>query len=91
MEAIRAELGKQSIKDWIGPNVIVNVKQLDATRAWRDHIAELKVKLEGGLLKDDSGNHVFMSFLRRGRGLKKPEVVIFPPNLVILIHPECLQ
>ena len=66
MEAIRVELAKQSIKDWIGANVVVNVKQLDATRAWRDHIPNLKVKLEGGLLKDDSGNHVFLSLLRRG-------------------------
>lgn len=66
MEAIRDELNKPSIKDWIGVNTQVHVCKLDSTRAWRDHIPGLGVKLEGGLLRDDSGNHLFMAMLRRG-------------------------
>lgn len=67
MAAIRQELGKTTIRDWIGTNVKVNVEKLDSTREWRQHIPKLGVKLEGGLLKDDTGNHLFLSMLRRGR------------------------
>lgn len=66
MAAIRDELAKTSIRDWLGSNVKVNIQKLDSTRAWRDHIPQLGVKLEGGLLRDDTGNHLFLSMLRRG-------------------------
>lgn len=66
MEAIRTELAKPTVKDWLGANVKVNVTELSATRDWRQHIPSLGVKFEGGLLKDDTGNHLFLNMLRRG-------------------------
>lgn len=67
MEAIRTELRKPSIQDWLGgSNVTVNVQKLSATRDWRSQIPSVGVKLEGGLLRDDTGNHLFLSMLRRG-------------------------
>lgn len=67
VEAIRTELRKPSIQDWLGgSNVTVNVQKLSATRNWRDRIPNVGVKLEGGLLRDDTGNHLFLSMLRRG-------------------------
>ena len=66
MDAIRDELTKPTMRDWVGPNTVINVCKLDATRGWRDHIPSLGVKLEGGLLRDDEGNHMFLSMLRRG-------------------------
>ena len=76
MAAIRTELAKPSVRDWIGTGVAVNVMKLNATRAWRDHLPSVGVKLEGGLLRDDTGNHLFLSMLRRGLGwvfkLKQP-------------------
>ena len=66
MGAIRSELAKPTVRSWIGTGVAVNVLKLDATRAWRDHIPGLGVKLEGGLLRDDTGNHLFLAMLRRG-------------------------
>ena len=65
-EAIAQELSKPSIKDWIGPNTRVCVRKLDCTRDWRNHLPSLGIKLEGGLLKDDEGNHLFLSMRRRG-------------------------
>ena len=41
---------------------------MNCTRDWRNHIPALGVKLEGGLLKDDTGNHFFMTIQRRGTG-----------------------
>ena len=67
-EAIRDELLKPTIKDWVGPSTRVVVSQLDNTRAWKDHVSGLGVKLEGGLLKDEEGNHFFLSLQRRGLG-----------------------
>lgn len=81
MEAIREELGKPSIKDWLGTNVRVNVQPLPATRNWRDHIPALGVKLEGGLLRDDSGNHMFLSMLRRGWGCDQTIAVYVGNNM----------
>ncbi len=40
---------------------------MNCTRDWRNHIPSLGVKLEGGLLKDDTGNHFFMTIQRRGK------------------------
>eukprot|EP00435_Cladocopium_sp_Y103_P006304 s5416_g2.t1 len=65
MDTIRSELSKPSIRDWLGSNVKINVWKLSATRAWRNHMPGLGVKLEGGLLRDDTGNHLFISLLRR--------------------------
>lgn len=64
--AIRAELSKPTVRDWLGSNVEVNVERLCATHAWRDHLPSLGVKVEGGLLRDDTGNHLFLFMLRRG-------------------------
>lgn len=66
--AITSELSKPSMKDWIGPSTMVCVTKLDCTRDWRNHLPSLGVKLEGGLLKDDEGNHLFLSMRRRGCG-----------------------
>jgi len=66
MDAIHNELRKPSIQQWLRTNVQVNVRKLDATRDWRKHIPNLGVKLEGGLLRDQDGNHLFLSMLRRG-------------------------
>lgn len=68
MEAIRDELHKPNMRDWLGGNCQVNVWKLNATRAWRDHLPSVGVRLEGGLLKDDTGNHLFHFMLRRGLG-----------------------
>ena len=64
--AIAHELSKPSIKDWIGPSTQVSVRKLNATRDWRNHLPSLGVKLEGGLLKDEDGNHLFLAMRRRG-------------------------
>lgn len=66
MDAIRKELGKVSIRDWLGANANINVLKLDATRGWRQHIPAAGVRLEGGLLRDTTGNHLFLSMLRKG-------------------------
>ena len=64
--AIAHELSKPSIKDWIGPSTQVSVRKPNATRDWRNHLPSLGVKLEGGLLKDEDGNHLFLAMRRRG-------------------------
>lgn len=66
IRVIESELSKASIKDWIGPATKVQVQKLSCTRDWRNHLPGLGVKLEGGLLKDESGNHMFLSMRRRG-------------------------
>lgn len=83
MQAIRKELSKQSVRDWLGTNVVLNIRKLSATRDWRNHIPSLGVKLEGGLLRDDTGNHMFLSLLRKGTELSNsfPSRVVFM-NLV---------
>lgn len=63
---IQDELTKPTIKDWLGSGTRVAVRKLDSTRDWRNHLPALGVKLEGGLLKDDTGNHLFLSMQRRG-------------------------
>lgn len=70
IEVIEDELSKPTIRDWVGPTTHVTVTKLDATRAWRQHLPGLGVKLEGGLLRDTEGNHMFLSMLRRGGGVK---------------------
>lgn len=50
IETIADEFSKPSIRDWLG-NAKVNVCKLDSTRAWRQHIPNLGVKLEGGFSK----------------------------------------
>ena len=77
MDAIREELSKPSIRDWLGTNVELNIWKLSATRDWRHTLPNLGVKLEGGLLRDDLGNHLFLSMLRRGRGWFKDVPKIF--------------
>ena len=62
----RDELCKPTIRDWIGPATRIRVERLNATRDWRGHIPSLGVKLEGGLLRDDTGKHFFLSMQRRG-------------------------
>jgi len=64
--AISSELSKATIKDWVGGGTQISVKKLDATRSWRSHLPGTGVKLEGGLLKDDAGNHLFLCMQRRG-------------------------
>ena len=68
---IQHELSKPSIRDWIGPSCRVNVRKLECAHDWRSHLPSLGVKLEGGLLVDQSGNHLFLSMQRRGiKGFK---------------------
>lgn len=81
-EAIRSELSKPSIKDWVGPTTTVNIRKLDCTRDWRNHLPSLGVKLEGGLLRDDEGNHLFLSMLRRGQAVSNYDVSVFLVALV---------
>lgn len=64
--AISSELTKPTIKDWVGSRTRISVKKLDATRSWRSHLPGTGVRLEGGLLKDESGNHLFLCMQRRG-------------------------
>ena len=66
IQAIRDELSKPTTKDWIGRGVRVTVEKMDCTRNWRSHVSGTGVKLEGGLLKDDAGNHLFLCMQRRG-------------------------
>lgn len=68
MDAIKDELTKPSIKDWVGPTTTVNVRKLNNTRDWQNHVSSTGVKLEGGLLRDDEGNHLFLAMQRRGKG-----------------------
>jgi len=67
ISAISDELTKPSIRDWIGPSTQVNVRKLNRTRDWKAHVSGTGVKLEGGLLRDDEGNHLFLAMQRRGR------------------------
>lgn len=67
MEAITSELSKPSIRDWIGPHTRVQIRKLDCTRPWRAHLPNLGIRLEGGLLRDSSGNHLFLAMQRRGK------------------------
>lgn len=69
INAVRSELEKPTIKEWIGGSTRVSVQKLDATRAWRTQMPKTGVRLEGGLLKDDTGNHLFMCMQRRGQAL----------------------
>ena len=64
---VKDELSKPTIKDWLGPNSRLRVEKLDSTRDWRQHLPTQGIKLEGGLLRDDTGNHFFMSLQRRGQ------------------------
>ena len=66
MTCIRDELGKPSIRDWLGTTTRLKVEKLDCTRDWRQHLPSTGIKLEGGLLKDNTGNHVFFSMRRQG-------------------------
>lgn len=66
MKVVLDELCKPSIKNWVGASSRIKVEKLDATRDWRAHLPSTGVKLEGGLLKDDTGNHFFMFLQRRG-------------------------
>ena len=66
ISTISSELSKPTIKDWIGNRTRVSVKKLNATRSWRSHLPGVGIKLEGGLLKDESGNHLFLCMQRRG-------------------------
>ena len=40
--------------------------QLNANNSPRSHLPGVGIKLEGGLLKDESGNHLFLCMQRRG-------------------------
>lgn len=64
--AISHELSKPTIRDWVGPTTRVQVRQLHSTHDWRSHLPSLGIKLEGGLLKDESANHLFLSMPRQG-------------------------
>lgn len=64
---VNEELCKSSIRDWVGQNTRIRVERMCATHDWRNHLPTLGVRLEGGLLKDDTGNHLFLSLQRRGR------------------------
>ena len=64
---VRDELQKPTIKDWLGRGTTVSVQKLDSTRAWREHLPSLGIRLEGGLLRDSEGNHCFVCMQRRGQ------------------------
>ena len=66
MACITDELGKASIRDWLGRTTRLKVEKMDCARDWRQHLPNTGVKLEGGLLKDNTGNHVFFSMRRQG-------------------------
>ena len=74
ISAISSELTKPSIRDWVGNQTRISVKKLDCTRPWRSHLPSTGVKLEGGLLRDGSGNHLFLSMQRRGDGFGQTHV-----------------
>ena len=64
---IRDECNKPGLREWIGLHTEVNVYKTHVYHGWREHMPKLGVKLEGGLLEDASGNHLFMSMLHQGR------------------------
>ena len=66
-EAIQSELTKPTVKDWVGIQTRVEVKKMNATHSWRAHLPATGIKLEGGLLRDDEGNHMFLCMQRRGK------------------------
>lgn len=68
--SIRDELSKPTIKDWLGTNTRLRVERLGSSRDWRNHLPSTGVKLEGGLLRDDTGNHFFLSLQRKGWGFQ---------------------
>ena len=68
VRVVRNELCKSSILDWVDSTTHVQVQKLNTSRDWRQHLPSLGVKLEGGLLKDDTGNHYFFNMQRRGEG-----------------------
>ena len=74
--AITHELAKPTIKDWLGSSTHVQVKKLSCTRDWRNHFPDLGVKLEGGLLVDESGNHLFLCMRRQGLMFQKSFIYI---------------
>lgn len=63
---IAKELAKPGIKSWIGQYTEVVVELVENYHTWRDHIASIPIKLEGGLRDDDTANHLFLYLLRRG-------------------------
>ena len=69
VSVVHDELSKPSIKDWVGCGTRLRVEKLDCTRDWRGHLPSLGIKLEGGLLRDDTGNHFFLSMMRRGSSI----------------------
>lgn len=81
ISAINDELTKPSIRDWIGPSTHVNVRKLNCTRDWKDHVSGTGVKLEGGLLRDDEGNHLFLAMQRRGRHFRTLEGLVLDHSI----------
>ena len=81
ISAINDELTKPSIRGWIGPSTHVNVCKLNCTRDWKDHVSGTGVKLEGGLLRDDEGNHLFLAMQRRGRHFKTLEGLVLDHSI----------
>jgi hypothetical protein len=75
VSVVHDELSKPSIKDWVGSGTRLRVEKLDCTRDWRGHLPSLGIKLEGGLLRDDTGNHFFLSMMRRGWSIMTHEEI----------------
>lgn len=71
IETLQRELQRPGLRAWVGQDTEVHVQKLDAVRAWRGHFtAAQQVSLSGGLLEDASGNHCFLTLMRRGLWLK---------------------
>ena len=78
ISVIQDELSKPTLKDWLGSQTRLAVRKLDGTHDWLSHLPGLvKVKLKGGLLKDDTGNHLFLALQRRGSQLEQTLKVFF--------------
>ena len=88
---IRDELSKASIRDWTGPSTRVIVQKVNSTRDWRNHLPAAGIKLEGGLLRDDSGNHMFLSLQRRGDRRLNINMTPPSPDIKIIVYKSWKQ
>ena len=63
---IKAELSRPGVRAWLGSTTELHVEKLDVVRCWRDHWKSQGIGLEGGLLEDSTGNHVFLMMQNKG-------------------------
>ncbi|CAE6970633.1 unnamed protein product [Symbiodinium natans] len=61
VKIVAAEASRPGLKRWLGEETLVKTMKTNSVRAWSAHLEQLRVGYEGGLLKDDTGNHFFLA------------------------------